>query len=179
MVHSLPYHSPLATTSTVLEISGTWAHSVRNIEETLDFLAEKGQHLPTDGGHIKEKKSSTSVQRGYPDWASGPNGHRRSIRKPVFCVTWPRRAAGGLGILKAGVMWCGRPINHSASANGSRSPWSCPGKETLDSPEGLGALVAQGSQMSRHRKKGRLDMSLHPSGRKEIICSMDPPLDLI
>lgn len=39
-----------------------------------------------------------------------------------------------------------------------------------DSLEGLGALVAQGSQMSRYRLKGRPGMSLHPSGRKEIIC---------
>lgn len=49
----------------------------------------------------------------------------------------------------------------------------------LDSLEDLGALVAQGSQMSRHRLKGRLDTSLHLSGRKEIICLMNHSLALI
>lgn len=49
----------------------------------------------------------------------------------------------------------------------------------MDSLEGLGALVAQGSQMSRHRLKGRPGISLHPSARKGIICLMNHSLDLI
>lgn len=103
-------------------------------------------------------KSSTSVQRGWP------NGHRRNPRKPVLCVTWLGRAAGGFSFLRAAVR--GHYVNYSVSTNGGRSFWSPPGKKTLDSPEGLGAPVAQGSQMSRHRGKGRLGTSLHPAGRK-------------
>lgn len=53
-----------------------------------------------------------------------------------------------------------------------------PEEKMLDSLEDLGALVAQGSQMSRHRLKGRLGTSLHPSGRKEISCLRNHSLDL-
>lgn len=52
---------------------------------------------------------------------------------------------------------------------GPAPPWALGAPAVLEGrsfqgdPEGLGALVAQGSQMSRHRLKGRPGTSLHPS----------------
>lgn len=110
MAHTLSHDSPPAATSTVLETSWTWIHSVRNIGETRFPGRERPTCAHRQRVHLREQ-SSAAMQKSWLHCDGGPNTHGGNPRKHVLCVTCLWRAVGGSGFLKAEVRGIDRPLH--------------------------------------------------------------------